>query len=108
MPNDRLPLLVLRGLESHSHADLLCPRAPQAELVSEVTAQRAGDEEQRLAILDRLAELAMGAGEERRTPGHELGWLEAACEQHRGTFLPAELALQLVPAAGHDPGQPAP
>src|SRR5206468_10888580 len=78
------------------------PPRPQAELVGEVTAQRAGDEEQRLAVLDRLAELAMHAGEERRTPGHELVWLEPACEQHRVTSLAAELALQLARADGRD------
>src|SRR5438094_9122113 len=102
MPDDRLTLLVLRGIESHSHAHLLCPGATQAQLVGGVAAQRAGDEEQRLAVLDRLAELAMRAGEQRRAPGPQLVWLEPACEQYRVTSLAAELALQLAWADGRD------
>src|SRR5206468_9896808 len=58
MPDDRLTLLVPRGLESHSHAHLLCPGATHAELVGEVASQRAGDEEQRHAVLNSLDELA--------------------------------------------------
>jgi hypothetical protein len=89
-------------LEEKPYANVLRPRASKAELPCEVVAQRAGDEEQRLAVFDRRLELAMRAGEHRRTPRVELVGLETACKKHRIPAVSSELALELARADGRD------
>src|SRR5439155_4100014 len=69
-----------------------CAAKPQ--LVRQVAAQRARDKEQRLAVLDRFAELPMRAREKRRSPRLELIRLQAAREQDRVPPVATELAFQ--------------
>src|SRR5450759_1403798 len=96
MAHDRLTMLRLGGLEHQPHTNALGARPAQAELLREVATQRVRDEQQGLAVFDRLLELSMRAGEKRRTPRRELVGLETSCEQDRVPSVAAELALQLA------------
>src|SRR5712664_1711798 len=95
MADDDLLLFWFSRLEEKSHPHMLGARAAQSELVGEVAAQRAGDEEQSFAVLNRFAELPVGAGEEGRAPRLELIRLETARKHHRMPPIATELALQL-------------
>ena len=72
------------------------PRAAKAQLFRKVAAQRPGDEQQSLAVLDRFAELAVRARKERRLPCHELIGLDASREQDSVPSVATELAFQLT------------
>ncbi len=98
MADDSLALLGQRGFELQLHAHLFRTRAAQSQLFGEVAAQRARDEEHCLAIFDRLFELSMSAGKERRAPWRQLIRLEATREQDRMPAIATELALQLARA----------
>src|SRR5712692_59728 len=91
----RAPGVGLAGLDLEPHSNVLGACSAQSELVGQVTAQRAPDEEQRLTIFHRLDELPVSAREKRRSPGFQLIRFEAACEQHRVPPLVTKLALQL-------------
>jgi hypothetical protein len=90
----------LRRFENQPHPYVLGTGAAQAELIGEVAAQSASDEEQSLAVLDWWLELAMRAGELRWAPPGELVRLEAAREQDHMSPGATELALQLALAKG--------
>src|SRR5262245_33457460 len=96
MADDGLSLLGLTRLEDESHSQVLGARTAKSQLVGEVAAQRARDEEQRLAVLDRRAELAMRTCEHRRPPRHELVRLEPTRELHRVPPVAAKLTLELA------------
>src|SRR5256886_12650643 len=96
MPDDGLSLLGLGGLEYESHPHVLGAGAAKPELIGQVAAQRAGDEEKRLAILDRLSELPVCAREKWWAPRFELIWFEATRQQHRVPPIAAQLAFQLA------------
>ena len=70
--------------------------------LSKVAAQRTRDEEQRLAVLDRVTKLPVRAREKRRPPGVEVIRLGATREQHRAPSIATELALELAGADGCD------
>ncbi len=89
----RFDVAVFAG-EAHAH--LLCACASQSKLICKVPAQRARDEEQGFAILDRRLELPVRASEHRRLPRRQLIRLEPACEQHRALAFAPELALELA------------
>src|SRR5947199_5867378 len=89
----RFDVAVFAG-EAHAH--LLCSGASQPKLICKVPAQRARDEEQGLAILDRRLELPVRAREHRRLPRRQLIRLEPACEQHRASAFATQLALELA------------
>ena len=95
MPDDCLSRFRVGRFEAQSHAHMLGPGAPQAELIREIATQRTCDEQERLTVFDRRFELPMHAGELRRPPGHELVWLQTSREMDRMPALTAELALQL-------------
>src|SRR5437879_8292770 len=92
-------LLGLGGLEDESHPHVLGACAAQPQLIGEVAAQRAGDEEKRLAILDRLSELPVHAREKWWAPRFELIWFEASREQRRVPPIATEMAFELARAA---------
>src|SRR5437879_7536025 len=89
-------LLGLGGLEDESHPHVLGACAAQPQLIGQVAAQRAGDEEKRLAILDRLSELPVCAREKWWAPRFELIWFEATRQQHRVPPIPTQLAFELA------------
>src|ERR1700680_4470211 len=96
MAHHRVTLLRRTFFEEESYANVLGAGAAQAEIFSEVAAERAGDKEKSLAVFDRWLELAMGAREQRRAPWRELIRLESAREQDRMPAGAAELALELT------------
>src|SRR5438445_13899069 len=102
MPDDGLSLLGLGGLEDESHPHVLGAGAAKPELIGQVAAQRAGDEEKRLAILDRLSELPVCAREKWWAPRFALIGPKASCEQDGVPPIASELAFELARAArGH-------
>src|SRR2546423_13333223 len=105
MPDDGFARLDVAVFADEAHAHLLCAGAPESKLLGKVAAQRARDEEQRLAILDRRLELAVRAREHRRLPGWQLIGLQAACGQPPSAALAGQVGLQPAPAG---PGGPAP
>ena len=82
--------------EKESNPHMLGAGTAQAELIGKVAAERSGDEEQSLAVLDWWLELAMRAGELRWSPRRELIRLEAAREEDGVPPRASELALQLA------------
>src|SRR5579859_620385 len=96
MPDDGFARFDGAVFADEAHAHLLGAGTAQAQLLRQVSAQRAGDEEQRLAILDRRLELPVRAREHRRLPGRQLIGLEPAREQHRASAFTAQLALELA------------
>src|SRR5438094_9195040 len=96
MPDDGLSLLGFGGLEDESHPRVLGTGGAEPELMGQVAAQRAGDEEKRLAILDRLSELPVCAREKWWAPRFELIGFEALREQHRVPPIATELAFELA------------
>src|SRR6476660_9452349 len=100
MAHEGVPALWFAHFETQSNPHVLGARAAEAELAREVAAERAGDEEQSLAVFDRRLELAMRARELRRQPRCELIRLEASRQQDRMSPGAAELALQLALAEG--------
>src|SRR6267143_519123 len=81
MADDGLALVWLIGFVGEPHSHLLRARAAQAQLGGKVAAQRAGDEQQRLAIFHRRLELPMRARELRWAPWDELIRFSAAGQQ---------------------------
>src|SRR5712692_5927670 len=102
MADDRFTSFRIHSLEQKTQANVLGARTANAELNSQVVAERAGDEEQRLAIFNRWLELAMRAREHRRTPRVELVRLEAAREKHCMPAHSSKLTLELARADGRD------
>src|SRR4029077_3530253 len=98
MAHDRLALFQFGGFEMKPHAHMLRAGATQPQLFRQVAAQRARDEQHRLAIFDRLIELPMRAREKGWTPGGEQVGLEAPREQDCMTAVTTELAFQLARA----------
>src|SRR2546422_3918570 len=96
MPDDGLSLLGFGGLEDESHPHVLSAGAAKPELIGEVAAQRAGDEQQRLTILNRLSELPVRAREKWWTPRFELIGFEASCGQHGVPPIATQLAFELA------------
>src|SRR5437868_13566757 len=96
MPDDGLPVFEFSGLEAKSHHHVLRARAAQPQLIRQVTAQCAGDEQERLTILNRLSELPVCAREEWWTPRFELIGFEASREQHGVPPVATELAFELA------------
>src|SRR5260370_11462873 len=96
MPDDGFARFDLAAFAVETHSHLLCAGTAQSELLGEVTAQRARDEEKGLTILDRRLELPVRAREHRRLPRRQLIGLEPACEQHCAPALAAQLALELA------------
>src|SRR5207249_6688784 len=96
MPDDGLSLLGLGGLEYESHPHVLGTGAAQPQLIGEVAAQSARDEEKRLTILDRLSELPVRAREKWWAPVFKLIWFEATREQHRVPPIATQLAFELA------------
>src|SRR5450759_5312461 len=102
MAHNGVAFLRATGFEKESHTHVLGAGAAEAELSGKVAAERAGDEEQGLAVFDRWIELAMGAREQGRAPWRERVRLHAARQEHRVSPGAAELALQLtLPEGGH-------
>jgi hypothetical protein len=79
--------------------------AAQPELIGQVAAQRAGDEQQRFTILDRLSELPVRAREKWWTPRFELIGFEASREQHGVPPIASELAFELARTDRRDRAQ---
>src|SRR5438094_7729066 len=96
MPDDGLSLLGFGGLEDESHPRVLGTGAAQPQLIGEVAAQRAGDEEKRLALLARLSELPVCAREKWWAPRFELIGFAALREQPRVLPIATELAFELA------------
>ena len=105
MAHHRLALFLTRGFEQESHPHLLGARTAQSQLVSQVSTERARDEQQRLAVFDRLIELPMRAREEWWVPRHELIGLQPPREEHRMPAIAPELALELSRADRRHRGQ---
>src|SRR5258706_2851851 len=102
MPDDGFARFDLAVFAVEAHAHLLGAGAAQSELLGEVSAQRARDEEQGLAVLDRRLELAVRTREHRRLPRRQLIGFEPACEQHCAPALAAQLALELARSERRD------
>src|SRR5439155_17062115 len=94
--DDRFALFRFAGFKVEPYPQMFGPRAAKAQLFREVAAQRPGDKQQSLAVLDRFAELAVHARKERRLPCHELIGLEASREQDSVPSVATELAFQLT------------
>src|SRR5205814_10233120 len=94
--DDRFALFRFAGFKVEPYPHMLGPRAAKAQLFRKVAAQRPGDEQQSLAVLDRFAELAVRARKERRLPCHELIGLDASREQDSVPSVATELAFQLT------------
>src|SRR2546427_9530653 len=102
MPDDGLSLLGFGGLEDESHPHVLGAGAAQPQLIGQVAAQSARDEEKRLTILNRLSELPVRAREKWWTPRFELIGFEASREQHGVPPIASELAFELARANRRD------
>jgi hypothetical protein len=98
MADHRIALLLTTRLKQKSHSHLLGARTAKPHLVCEVTAQSAGDKEQRFAIFDRIIELAMRAREEWGMPWRELVRFQPARKEDSMPAVASELALQLARA----------
>jgi hypothetical protein len=102
MADDGFARFRITSVEQKPHTNVLGARATKTELSCEVVTERAGDEEQRLAVFHRRLELSVRAGEHRRMPWVELVGFDAARKKHRMPARPSELALELARADGCD------
>src|SRR5439155_10158640 len=94
MPDDGFARFDIAVFADEAHAHLLRAGAAQAELLGEVAAQRARDEEQGLAILHRRLELPVGAREHRRLTWRQMIGLEPACELQGPSYFATMHALE--------------